>query len=434
MGNQCCRTAKEPPVIFTDVTSSDLLALAYEGPLLVRLVHANNVPHMDVASPSDVYVNAELIEPSGEQVGTAKWPVKWSCSDPRWESARIFGDRPPATNAKLRLHFYDKDDSNADDYIGTTDVKVSLIKSTATELPIALHHKTKPLKAGPPTCTILREPISRYQVRSGAPKVIYVVRHGESVWNKAQADKQFYTMLSATDHPLNETGRQQAESLCASLKAGGAHADEMLKAERVMCSPLTRAIQTCLIGIEPLLLRPFGGDGVQSGTKVHLNPNLREKRNAGGKDSSGKWYGDDVTKGVHDALDKLLADKPDVLSALKGVPLGLEHVQDKWWLGSKESEGSVKERIAELLYQLRFDTACSQVLVGHSHYFRELFRHFAAGHCTLADGTGQPLPTEEMTSKKLSNAGVAKCVLDFENHPEQPVVSVQLLFETQLVS
>ena len=42
--------------------------------------------------------------------------------------------------------------------------------------------------------------------------------------------------------------------------------------------------------------------------------------------------------------------------------------------------------------------------------------------------------TEEMTSKKLSNAGVAKCVLDFDNHPEQPVVSVQLLFETQLVS
>ena len=72
-----------------------------------------------------------------------------------------------------------------------------------TELQIALHHKTKPLKAGPPTCNTPRADFA-YQVRSGAPKVIYVVRHGESVWNKAQADKQFYTMLSATDHPLNE--------------------------------------------------------------------------------------------------------------------------------------------------------------------------------------------------------------------------------------
>ena len=31
---------------------------------------------------------------------------------------------------------------------------------------------------------------------------------------------------------------------------------------------------------------------MQSGTKVHLNPNLREKRNAGGKErSERKWYG-----------------------------------------------------------------------------------------------------------------------------------------------
>ena len=37
-----------------------------------------------------------------------------------------------------------------------------------------------------------------------------------------------------------------------------------------------------------------------------------------------------------------------------------------------------------------------------------------------------------MDSKKLSNAGVAKCVLDF-SQPGSPLVSVQLLFETELI-
>jgi bisphosphoglycerate-dependent phosphoglycerate mutase len=37
-------------------------------------------------------------------------------------------------------------------------------------------------------------------------KLLFVVRHGESKWNKAQSDKDIYTMLSSTDHPLNEKG------------------------------------------------------------------------------------------------------------------------------------------------------------------------------------------------------------------------------------
>ena len=81
-----------------------------------------------------------------------------------------------------------------------------------------------------------------------------------------------------------------------------------------------------------------------------------------------------------------------------------------------------------------FSTPNSQILVGHSHYFRELFRHFAAPGCTLTDGAGAALPTDDMGSKKLSNAGVARCVCDFgADGGAKPIVEVQLLFETQLV-
>ena len=49
-------------------------------------------------------------------------------------------------------------------------------------------------------------------------------------------------------------------------------------------------------------------------------------------------------------------------------------------------------------------------------------------------GAGGALPTEEMRAKKLSNAGVVRCVLDFDNDPRQPLVEVQLLFGSQFVS
>ena len=42
---------------------------------------------------------------------------------------------------------------------------------------------------------------------------VFFVRHGESVWNRAQADMDVATMLLNLDHPLNEAGRQQAEVL-----------------------------------------------------------------------------------------------------------------------------------------------------------------------------------------------------------------------------
>mmetsp|Transcript_6825 Transcript_6825/g.15324 ORF Transcript_6825/g.15324 Transcript_6825/m.15324 type:complete len:230 (+) Transcript_6825:666-1355(+) len=173
-----------------------------------------------------------------------------------------------------------------------------------------------------------------------------MVRHGESVWNKAQKEKDVASMLSNVDHPLNEAGRSQAEGLQSRLSSGGAAAEEMAGAELIMCSPLTRALQTCLIGLQPILVP---ADGIGRG--VLLNPNLREKRNFGGKDSSGKWVGDKLQEGVHSALRMLYADSPSTAEALIGVPLDLKNVQDKWWLGSAESEHHVVDRITETMSQ-----------------------------------------------------------------------------------
>ena len=88
-----------------------------------------------------------------------------------------------------------------------------------------------------------------------------------------------------------------------------------------------------------------------------------------------------------------------------------------------------------MLEQLRWSTRSSLVLVGHSHYFRELCKKFRAEGCTLHDASGAALPPTDLDSKKLSNAGVAKCTLTFDDAKAvgTPLTSVELLFETKLV-
>ena len=80
------------------------------------------------------------------------------------------------------------------------------------------------------------------------------------------------------------------------------------------------------------------------------------------------------------------------------------------------------------------------MLVGHSHYFRELHRDFRHPSCTLADASSNnpaappsELDPAELDSKKLSNVGVARCEFDFGVSSTAPVVSVELLFDTALV-
>ncbi len=61
-------------------------------------------------------------------------------------------------------------------------------------------------------------------------KIIYLLRHGETVWNKKGVFR------GRSDIPLNETGLKQAEMLGKALRGSGI--------ERIYSSPLKRAVQT----------------------------------------------------------------------------------------------------------------------------------------------------------------------------------------------
>ena len=74
------------------------------------------------------------------------------------------------------------------------------------------------------------------------------------------------------------------------------------------------------------------------------------------------------------------------------------------------------------------------MLVGHSHYFREMVRHFRSEGCVAADAAGAPIDPKDLDAKKLSNAGIARCVLDWGACEAKPLCDFRLLFETQLVA
>ena len=83
--------------------------------------------------------------------------------------------------------------------------------------------------------------------------------------------------------------------------------------------------------------------------------------------------------------------------------------------------------------QVRFAPQRSIVLVGHSHYFRELLRHFRSDQCVALDASGFPIESKDLDAKKLSNAGIARVELDFEASEVTPVREFQLLFQTELI-
>ena len=95
--------------------------------------------------------------------------------------------------------------------------------------------------------------------------ILYVVRHGEAVWNTENR------ICGRTDSPLTEKGRAQAAALAPHLP----------KVHRVLCSPLSRAWETAeiltrgtglAIKIEPRLIeQDFGSfEGMDRGTEAFL--------------------------------------------------------------------------------------------------------------------------------------------------------------------
>ena len=192
-------------------------------PFLLRIVSASSIPSLDHLSESDVYAVARLLE-DGVVINSVVWPVKVDAVNPYWNSIRSLG--PASANARIHLEFWDHDgdsfkrltgvNHDPPDFIGSIELGVGDLPASGAPLtiPILTKHKRKG-GTGPARCVISRAPPEAYTAPK--KKTIFLIRHGESVWNEAQADKNVVGMFSEVDHPLNGDGRIQSEGLAAHL-------------------------------------------------------------------------------------------------------------------------------------------------------------------------------------------------------------------------
>jgi broad specificity phosphatase PhoE len=163
---------------------------------------------------------------------------------------------------------------------------------------------------------------------------IYLIRHGQSEFNAAHTDGAPDPLIF--DAPLTDLGRQQA-------RAARDHA-ATLGIQSVICSPLTRAIQTAKIifdGIAPI--------EISAGPVEHL------------------WHSCDVGR----SPAHLASDFPE---------LRFDHLPDVWWHNGPKNQNGVAEepehlfhtRIAQFRDTLHHAQTCPLAIVGHCNTFRSL--------------------------------------------------------------
>ena len=136
-------------------------------------------------------------------------------------------------------------------------------------------------------------------------------------------------------------------------------------AQVVWVSPLTRALQTALVGLQPLLTRRDAAP-----PPIRLKPAAREKKNLGGRDTTGAARGKACGERALAELARLrLPDfERDAVTPLDAVVTRIDYseAERRWWTATVESKRSVRRRVQQLLSELAASPDAVIVVVGHS--------------------------------------------------------------------
>lgn len=121
---------------------------------------------------------------------------------PQWHSYLSFPIIPLASDVVF-VEVFDKDTYTRDDRIGTAHVPFHLLerkrgKTITTRLVMA-----KGVSSERRMASVTVRLVSKAPVRTGPmKKTIFLVRHGESLWNEAQERKNLTGMVKQYDHEL----------------------------------------------------------------------------------------------------------------------------------------------------------------------------------------------------------------------------------------
>eukprot|EP00927_Polykrikos_kofoidii_P071039 TRINITY_DN67376_c0_g1_i1.p1 TRINITY_DN67376_c0_g1~~TRINITY_DN67376_c0_g1_i1.p1 ORF type:complete len:498 (+),score=83.54 TRINITY_DN67376_c0_g1_i1:65-1558(+) len=365
----------------------------------------------------------ELVDGVVVQVGRrVEWQSKPNRGAPRWYSARSLGFvLADHSAASLIVDLWDHASSSR---LGGFSLPLA-----STRLSSPLVQDVEMCSSSMTSCTLTLQVLNSKDILQR--RIVYFVRHAESVWNQAQSQMNFYEMGKTTDHPLTREGRRQAEKLRERVDAVPAataddqacahrHAKEISNPDVVFVSPLTRAIQSAAIALENIL---------NPGVDVVISANVREKQNAGGFDSMGQAVGPAILDRAYKELVALYdGETGGAAEKFAQLKFDIQEVEEQWWASSSESKEQVHSRVQEFMNQLVYSPHKVVIVVGHSHFFREVFRVCQSS----AFQSCKPVLAANVSRRKLCNCGVARVVLDAGKSPEAPIVDVDLVFGTTL--
>jgi len=243
-------------------------------------------------------------------------------------------------------------------------------------------------------------------------KRVFLIRHGESKWNKAMRQKNV-VKLAAFDYPLTKRGIGESKDLnrrwhaaikeppkrpsdtmsCPSFSSLKEDFQAFLDAEAVFSSPLTRAVETCLIALQ--------GHPVLEKTPVKLLKCAREVRGLCGLDTVGTSWGDDIKVHVLEQLASAMGH--DEANTLVGE-VDPYSCRGEWWTTVSDTPEDVDLRVAELVHTLMAAPGCSCILTGHSILFKEFYKQCASGKLLEE----KPQFLRRLTRKKMANGA---CVM-----------------------
>lgn len=162
--------------------------------------------------------------------------------------------------------------------------------------------------------------------------MIYFIRHGQTDWNLKKL------MQGQTDVPLNDTGRNQAKVIAKSL--------QNISFDKVFCSPLTRAKETCLqivdenkITVDDRLIERNFGSYEGKSFELMITDKLwnvnEDDKTAGGESLTA------VIKRVYEFLDEITKNYPkkEILIVSHG---GIGMVVRSYFLGKPDNGDYLK--------------------------------------------------------------------------------------------
>jgi phosphohistidine phosphatase SixA len=248
---------------------------------------------------------------------------------PIWLASRVL-EASFVEGTQLFVELIDFDDAittrlSGEDIIGTSVVQwsqaVAAGEEIETEVKYSARVKTLPQEPCKVRLRVLTPPADPSEPdNSPFVRWVFLIRHGESAWNKAEQDWSFHKMLNR-NHPLSKKGVQQAEEVAALIAmavvqgerdvtrlAGDNGAARVAYARqekalpthdaynalagigRIYASPLTRATQTALVTLQHHPKLASHG--------LTLRSNLREVKNWFGLDTTGTSRGYDIKQRV----------------------------------------------------------------------------------------------------------------------------------------